>query len=164
MKREQIECISLYGNKTMVPVSKLQLRPAAYGFVVHDGKLLVVQMRHTGKFWFPGGALEKGETLEECVKREVWEETGVDIEVIELLHFKEVFFYYDPEDSAFHNFSFFYLCRPLTLETTDEHIMDDEETNNAQWVALAEFDQGFHASVSEVLEIYRQKQACLPPQ
>lgn len=162
MEREQIECTSLYGEKVMVPVSKLELRPAGYGFVVHGGQLLVVQMRHTGKFWFPGGALEKGETLEECVKREIWEETGVKVEVVELLHFKEVFFYYDPEDRAFHNFSFFYLCRPLTLETTDEHIMADEETNNAQWIDIKSFDQGFHASVSEVLEVYRQKQACLP--
>jgi 8-oxo-dGTP pyrophosphatase MutT (NUDIX family) len=161
MKRTQVECTSLYGEKIMIPVNKLELRPAAYGFVVNDGKLLVVQMKRTGKFWFPGGGLDKGETLEECVKREVWEETGIRVEVIELLHFMEIFFYYNPEDHAFHNFSFFYLCRPLSLETTDENVTPDEETVNAQWVEMSEIASRSNSQVAEVLEVYRRKQVCM---
>ncbi len=161
MRREMIECTSLYGEKVMVPVSKLTLRPAAYGFVVNDGKLLVVQMKHTGKFWFPGGGLDKGETLEECVKREVWEETGIQVDVGELLHFKEIFFYYDPTDEAFQNFSFFYLCRPQSLETTDMHNMADEETANAQWKDMDDFTDELHSTITEVLDVYRKKEACL---
>lgn len=35
-----------------------------------------------GDLWeFPGGKVELGETVEECIKREVWEEIGITIEV-----------------------------------------------------------------------------------
>lgn len=45
--------------------------------------------REEEKRWsVPSGGLEKGETLEECCIREVWEETGYHIEVIEKVHEK----------------------------------------------------------------------------
>jgi len=41
------------------------------------------------KLWsVPSGGLENGETLEECCIREVWEETGYHVEVIEKVHEK----------------------------------------------------------------------------
>ena len=37
----------------------------------------------------PSGGLEKGETLEECCIREVWEETGYNVEVVSKIYEKE---------------------------------------------------------------------------
>ena len=36
-----------------------------------------------GKWEFPGGKIEPGETLQECLKREIREELDVDIEVLD---------------------------------------------------------------------------------
>jgi 8-oxo-dGTP diphosphatase len=46
-----------------------------------DGRVLVVQRRDNGRWEPPGGVLELAETFEEGVRREVAEETGVDVEV-----------------------------------------------------------------------------------
>lgn len=52
------------------------------GIVVNDaGQILVIQRRDNGHWEPPGGVLELGEQFEEGVRREVREETGVNIKV-----------------------------------------------------------------------------------
>lgn len=50
-----------------------------------QGQILIDRRRPTGVlggFWeFPGGKIETGETSEECIKREIWEELGIVTEV-----------------------------------------------------------------------------------
>ena len=56
--------------------------------VVDQGRVLLVQRGHEpskGKWSLPGGMLELGESLDEGIKREVAEETGLDVEAIELV-------------------------------------------------------------------------------
>jgi ADP-ribose pyrophosphatase YjhB (NUDIX family) len=56
--------------------------------VVHRGRVLLVQRGREplkGKWSLPGGMLELGESLTQGVAREVQEETGLDVEAIELI-------------------------------------------------------------------------------
>jgi ADP-ribose pyrophosphatase YjhB (NUDIX family) len=59
---------------------------AVSGLVLtEDERYLVVKKRYgglKGKWSFPAGFVEEGETLDEAAVREVWEETGVEAEVI----------------------------------------------------------------------------------
>lgn len=54
-----------------------------------NGRLLIAQRKPAGKLpnkWeFPGGKVEAGETPEECLKREMEEEFGIDVTVGEYL-------------------------------------------------------------------------------
>jgi 8-oxo-dGTP diphosphatase len=49
-----------------------------------DGQVLVIRRRDHGSWQLPGGILELDETIEEGVRREVYEETGVQVEPIRL--------------------------------------------------------------------------------
>jgi ADP-ribose pyrophosphatase YjhB (NUDIX family) len=52
------------------------------GVVVRDdGRILVIQRRDNHRWEPPGGILELDETFEDGVRREVREETGVEVEV-----------------------------------------------------------------------------------
>ena len=52
---------------------------------MRDGKILACQrpldQSHPGKWEFPGGKREPGETMAECLRRELREELGIEAEV-----------------------------------------------------------------------------------
>ncbi|MGW0433689.1 NUDIX domain-containing protein [Micromonospora sp. NPDC003197] len=49
------------------------------------GRVLMQRRTDSGNWSLPGGIMEIGETLQQCVVREVKEETGLDIEITGLL-------------------------------------------------------------------------------
>src|SRR5262245_14335788 len=55
------------------------------GILTRDGKILACQRRadqsHGSKWEFPGGKCEAGESLEECLRRELREELGIEAEI-----------------------------------------------------------------------------------
>lgn len=71
----------------------------AYGLLVHAGKVLVADELIRGQriTKFPGGGLEYGEGLKDCLVREIREELGV--EALDVAHFYTTDFF---QQSAFH--------------------------------------------------------------
>ncbi|HHW00123.1 MAG TPA: 8-oxo-dGTP diphosphatase MutT [Clostridiaceae bacterium] len=65
--------------------------------IINSGKVLIAQraenQNQAGKWEFPGGKVEPGETPEECLKREIKEELGINIEVKDF--FGESIYHYD---------------------------------------------------------------------
>jgi 8-oxo-dGTP diphosphatase len=58
------------------------------GVIIDQGRALLVRRGNEpllGEWSIPGGTLELGETLEEGVAREVFEETGLTVRVLELI-------------------------------------------------------------------------------
>ncbi len=64
------------------------MRPFACDMVlIEDGKILLIKRGREpflGQWATPGGRIEEGETAEECARREMKEETGLDVEIIKL--------------------------------------------------------------------------------
>lgn len=57
---------------------------SASGFVYKDDKILMVKSKRRG--WeFPGGISEKGEAIIDCLKREIFEESGIKVEAQTLI-------------------------------------------------------------------------------
>lgn len=62
---------------------------AAVAILREDGRVLVCRRKKNSRYelkWeFPGGKVESGESLQDCVKRELREELSVDVETIGLM-------------------------------------------------------------------------------
>ena len=57
------------------------------GVIVHDNKLLVVRHAPDGEYFaLPGGHLEWGESVLDCMKREIMEELGIEPKIGRLLY------------------------------------------------------------------------------
>ena len=64
----------------------MKLIEVAAGLVFRQGQLLIAQRpaeAHLGGLWeFPGGKREPAESIEECLRRELMEELGIEVEVV----------------------------------------------------------------------------------
>lgn len=112
------------------------LRPrleVAAGIILRGGYVLIARRldeAHLGGLWeFPGGQLEPGETLEECLAREIREELNLTVRVGR--HALTVDQAYPERDVRLH----FYYCTPV--EGTPEAIGCQE----FRWVPIDELDQ-----------------------
>ena len=86
----------------------------AAGLVFRDGKLLITRRSagaHLAGLWeFPGGKREPGETFKQCLRRELREELGIEVQVLALI---EDFVHQYPERSVRLKF---FRCRWLRHE------------------------------------------------
>ena len=105
--------------------------PTVGGLIVNgEGKILLVKShKWFDSYTLPGGHIELGETMAEAVKREVKEETGLEVEVKEMLLAQEAIF--APEFYKKKHFIFFdFLCR-----SKDQTVkLDQEELQDYVWV------------------------------
>ncbi|MCK4891671.1 MAG: NUDIX hydrolase [Candidatus Pacebacteria bacterium] len=148
-----IECRTLFGKKKLISKEKLQFRPAAYAVIINFGKVLLLDTRSTGKLFLPGGGVELGESIEKALRREVKEEIGIKIEIVK---FKESFFYYDPLGEAYQNLSFFFLCKPKTFDLLNNNKIEDGEAFNPQWINIKDLkEEIFQAFGKEIIKFFK---------
>lgn len=153
-----IEFNTLYGKKTLVPSNKIVFRPSSYGIILNGDQILLTDVKSTGKYTLPGGAMEPGETRQQALKREIFEETGIDVEIGEFISCEEINFYYDPTEEAFQIFAFIFLCQPKTFELTSENNVADDESNKPEWVKISKLDEGnFQVFGSIIMKILKKR-------
>ncbi|MFO7835797.1 MAG: NUDIX domain-containing protein [Candidatus Thorarchaeota archaeon] len=74
-----------------------------------------------GRWSIPGGLIELGETQIEAVSREVHEETGISVDVLNLLSTADVIIRDDDDRIKFHYVLNHYLARALDEDTRPEY-------------------------------------------
>lgn len=110
-----------------------QPRLAARAVVVHDDRLLLVNAwaDQTNDLWCaPGGGVERGASLPDTLKRELWEECGLRVQVGAPCLINE---FADPA-SGFHQVEVFFRAT-VTDATLDPNWQDPEAVvNRRRWV------------------------------
>lgn len=155
-----MKCISICdGKEKKLPKEKFIFRPAVYAAIIHDEKVLMIQIRSNNKLWLPGGGVDICESMEDALRREVREEVGIEIKIERFVDFWEKLLYYDPEDAAFHALSFIYKCKPLTFDLLANENIDDAEAYNPEWISLKDIRMGkFDKVIDEkLLEVLKRK-------
>jgi 8-oxo-dGTP diphosphatase len=76
-------------NSGAAPNSATNVVEVSAGLIFRHGLLLITLRHpeaHLGGLWeFPGGKVDSGESPEDCLKRELVEELGIEVEVKELI-------------------------------------------------------------------------------
>ena len=100
-----------------------RIAPAMIVAVVHEGRLLLAHATkfREGLFSVLAGFVEPGESLEECVSREVFEESGIELEEIN---------YFASQSWPF---PYSLMVAFTAVARTEEITVDEEEIGEAGW-------------------------------
>ncbi|HUO61335.1 MAG TPA: NUDIX hydrolase [Candidatus Acidoferrales bacterium] len=108
------------------------------GVVVEGERVLVVRRAHAplaGEWSIPGGLLELGEKLREGCAREVLEETGLTVEVGEVLDVFDSIFPDAEGRTQYHYVLIDFLCRP-----TGGDLRAADDAADVRWCTSDELD------------------------
>lgn len=149
-------CEDIEGKTYSVPITELSFRPAAYGVIVQDGKILL------SKCWdgydFPGGGINIGEHTEAAVAREVHEETGLEVKVENILHTNSSFFKLPFDGNFVHSLHLYFACQviggELSTDFFDEH--EQHYASMAEWIELDEVKNIKIYSSTDPMNILKQ--------
>ena len=132
----------LYPEKPLVGV----------GVLIQDGDRYLLIKRAAepdGGLWsVPGGIVELGERAAEAAKREVMEETGLDVEIVEVLGVVDKIVEGDGDRIKFHFVIVDYLAHPVggSLEASSDAL-------DARWVKAEDFrDSEMSPTLVELLK------------
>jgi len=142
MKDENIiKCKNVYGKEFEVSVDKLTFRPSAYGIIFQDNKILL--SRQWDGYDFPGGGIKIGETIEEALKREVKEETGLDIKMGDVVACENSFFKYRQKEKYVQSILMYYLCEIVGGEISSDFLAESEKdyVGTPEWIDLEDIEK-----------------------
>lgn len=137
-----------------------------YGLLIVDNRILMTDEHRAGMIMtkFPGGGLEKGEGLADCLIREFEEELAISIEVGKLYYVNE-FLQVSAFDSSQQLISFYYMVEtkeidhiPAPIELTDLKVNEQR----FRWVNLNDlepmtFTFPIDQKVAELLRCFQKK-------
>ena len=100
----------------------------------NDGKIFLMRShKWHNKYALPGGHIEFGETAEEAVKREVKEETNMDVEVLEFFMMQDCIFPEEFYKEKRHFIFLDFLCKAITT-----NVKLNDEAESFVWVHIDE--------------------------
>ncbi|MDR7002600.1 NUDIX hydrolase [Neobacillus niacini] len=128
---------------------------AVVGVFNEQGEILL-QKRPEGIWALPGGLLELGESAEEAGRREVFEETGVEIgelELVDVFSGKQYFRKLENGDE-FYPVTIVYVSPDIKSNTIK---VDGEESIDAQFFPLQELPEGTSPLVMKLIQKWGEK-------
>ena len=107
--------------------------------IMKDGKILMVGNERSNYLYSVGGRIKFGETAEEAIVREVYEETGVKMEIDRLGFLHENYFYGDSPTNLGKLICeisfFFYMKVPDDFTPISDSFTEDNSREFLKWIS-----------------------------
>lgn len=122
----------------------MKIRTAARAVIIRDEQLLVLRRQGVqGEFYvLPGGGQHHGESIHETLKREVFEEVSLRVEIDQMLFINEFIAKRDslfPEiESDVHQIDFTFLCKIISQNEAMVGETPDVHQVGIAWIPLNE--------------------------
>ena len=120
--------------------------------IIQDDRLLLVRRANPplqGEWSLPGGLVETGETTREAVRREIFEETGLEIEPVQLVEVFERILRDGEGRIEYHFVLVDYLCSVISGE-----VRAGSDVSDVRWSRLDELES--LAVAPETCEVIRK--------
>lgn len=133
-------------------------RYRAAAIIVEDGYVLFAGNERDDYYYSIGGAVHMGETAEDAVKREVFEETGVHYEIDYLAVIHENFFNDNSgalKDMDCHEIAFYFVMKSRgTRELNSNSYTQGGGRESMHWLPISELDKykAFPSFMKEYLQ------------
>ncbi|WP_429472523.1 NUDIX domain-containing protein [Neobacillus sp. B4I6] len=136
----------IVGNRPLILVGAMVC-------VIDDQGKILLQKRPEGMWGLPGGLLELGESVEEAGRREVFEETGVEIgqlQLVEIFSGKQ-YFRKLPNGDEFYPVTIAYVSKDIKKKTIK---IDGKESIDAGFFPLHELPEQTSPLVRKMIQQY----------
>lgn len=128
------------GSDMTVPCDGGLINLRVGAIILQNGRFLMVGNERSDYLYSVGGRIKFGETAEEAVIREVWEETGVRMEIDRLGFIHENYFYGDAPSNLgkliYEISFFFYMKVPKDFSLISQSFTDDGSREHLYWITL----------------------------
>jgi 8-oxo-dGTP diphosphatase len=142
---KKIICRDKDENKYKVNEERLKFRPSVYGILIENNKILL--SKQWDGYDFPGGGIKIHETIEGALKREFFEETGIKVQPVKVLHVDTDFFH--PVHSLKHKDEYwncqliYFLVKKVGGKLSKSNFDKEEKiyADLAEWISIEDIEK-----------------------
>lgn len=117
-----------------IKFEKEHFRLRSVGVVIKDGKVLMVYDKKRKYYYAIGGAVHIGEKTSDAAIRELYEESGLIVEIEKLLLVQENFF--ERENGLHHEIAFYYLMKDIGKQKILSNKVIDNFDEDLVWLDI----------------------------
>ena len=108
--------------------------------IISGNKILAMHDERSPYFYLPGGRVKMGETAEQAVVREIWEELGVTLKIARPLWLNQAFFTEDVDGIRYHELCIYFLMDISNIDLLERGdsftLTEGKHTHTFEWLAF----------------------------